>query len=220
MRKIILLVFAFILMLSFSGCVQSVSSLSVGDMQNMSPDEFFQKSGFSEKDGLYVAKFSWSAILDKGGKKYNDAKIFWKNRFLEYCKANNGVIGGEYTFISKLYENEIETIDDAYVLISNRLNSIVSNWGKFDNFCIVDNIPIFGYFIGNKFIDGRRNTWWNYKVTASKLDKNDFNIATKAINFGMSKLIKSNKMKQKAIESNKMKQKANKYLEQEEFRRF
>lgn len=202
MRKSILFVFTFILMLSFSGCVQSASSLSVEDMQDMSPDKFFQKSGLSEKDGLYIAEPTWSAILDKEGKKYNDAKIFWKDRFLEYCKANNGVIEGGYTFISKLYKNEITTIADANALINNRLDSIVSNWGNVDDICIVDNIPIFGYSIDTK---------WNYKVKASKLDKNEFNTAIKAINFGMSKL----------IESNKMKQKANEYLEQEEtFRRF
>lgn len=213
MRKSILFVFTFILMLSFSGCVQSASSLSVGDMQDMSPDKFFQKSGLSEKDGLYIAEPTWSAILDKEGKKYNDAKIFWKDRFLEYCKANNGVIEGRYTFISKLYKNEIATIADANALINNRLDSIVSNWGNVEDVCIVDNIPVFGYSIGTKFLDrtGNNNSWWNYKVMASKLDKNEFNTALKAINFGMSKL----------IESNKMKQKANEYLEQEEtFRRF
>jgi len=214
MRKSILFVFTFILMLSFSGCVQRVSSLSVEDMQDMSPDKFFQKSGLSEKNGLYIAEPTWSAILDKEGKKYNDAKIFWKKRFLEYCKANNGVIEDRYTFITKLYENEVLTIADAYTMIENRLDSIVSNWGNVDNICIVDNIPIFGYLIGTKFInttDGGTNPWWNYKIVASKLDKNEFNTAKKSINFGMSKL----------IESNKNKQKANKYLEQEEtFRRF
>jgi hypothetical protein len=175
----------------------------------MSHDRFFQKSGLSEKDGLYIAEPTWNAILDKGGKKYNDAKIFWKDRFLEYCKANNGVIEGRYTFISKLYKNEIATIADANALINNRLDSIVSNWGNVDDICIVDNIPIFGYSIGTKFIN--KSSWWNYKVKASKLDKNEFNTAIKAINFGMSKL----------IESNKMKQKTNEYLEQEEtFRRF
>jgi hypothetical protein len=214
MKKSILFVFAFILMLFFSGCVQSASSLSVGDMQDMSPDRFFQKSGLSEKDGLYVAEATWSAILDKEGKKYNDAKIFWKNRFLEYCKANNGVIEGKYTFISKLYKNEIATIADANALINNRLDSIVSNWGNVDDICIVDNIPVLGYSIDTKFINkinGGASSWWNYKAKASKLDKNEFNTAIKAINFGMSKL----------IESNKIKQKANEYLEQEEtFRRF
>ncbi|MBD3841861.1 MAG: hypothetical protein IE909_08245 [Campylobacterales bacterium] len=213
MRKSILLVFAFILMLSFSGCVQSASSLSVGDMQDMSPDKFFQKSGLSEKDGLYIAEPTWSAILDKEGKKYNDAKIFWENRFLEYCKANNGVIEGQYTFISKLYGNEITTIADANALIDNRLDMIVSNWGNIDRICIIDNIPVFGYYIGTKFINitGQGNPWWNYKVQASKIDKNEFNTALKTINFGMSKL----------IESNKIKQKTKKHLEQEEsFRRF
>ena len=76
MRKTILFVFAFILMLSFSGCVQSASRLSVGDMQDMSPDKFFQKSGFSEKDGLYVAEATWSAILDKEGKIVNEKVPF------------------------------------------------------------------------------------------------------------------------------------------------
>lgn len=213
MKKSMLLIITFIWMFLFTGCVQNYSNLSKSNMQNMSPEVFFKKIGLREDNGLYIAEPTWSAILDKNGARYNDGKIYWKENFLKSCKSYGGNVKGKHTFISQKFNSEFINITGANTFIKNRLDKNIKHWGSIDDICIVNGIPVFGYSIGTKFKDKTRkdNIWWNYKVIASKLDKNEFYRALNSINFGMSKLIMSNKMKKRT----------NKHLEQEEsFKRF
>ena len=161
-----------------TGCT-APSMPSPETMKQISVQEFLEGQGFSwdDKSKLYEIHATKNRAFDKYGNWTEDFKEFYDKRFNQYCTAKGGKIENSDAWQNRVFPTKSDKTD---IMISGKLIDNIKNWEKIDKLCTVNDTPIFGYYIGNKYIDTTNhgtNFWWNIDAFALPINLKDYKVA-------------------------------------------